>query len=130
MVRQQFSIDGYYEVIVYYDVDYNFFDGIALELRKIGFTEAAVEGIYDKMAEGDAKAVTCSKPGGHISVVLFNKHSSRTDYINSIVHEAEHVKQAVLEAYSVRDKGEAPAYTVGYIVGKMYRVFRHILSNV
>jgi hypothetical protein len=39
------------------------------------------------------------------------------------VHEAEHIKQAILEAYNVEDRGEAPAYTVGYIVKRMYEVF-------
>ncbi len=38
---------------------------------------------------------------------------SRIDYINSIVHEAEHIKQAMLKAYRVEDKGEPPAYTIG-----------------
>ena len=27
-------------------------------------------------------------------------------------------------AYDVEDIGEAPAYTIGYLVGKMYEVFR------
>lgn len=52
-------------------------------------------------------------------------YSSLPDYLNSIVHEAEHVKQAVLKAYRIDDFGEEPAYTVGYIVERMYRAFRN-----
>jgi hypothetical protein len=50
--------------------------------------------------------------------------SEKSDYISSIVHEAEHVKQAILDTYDIEDKGEAPAYTIGYLVMQMYEVFR------
>ena len=61
------------------------------------------------------KAVTCSNIKEHISVVIFNYHKNKYDYINSIIHEAEHVKQHMLKAYAVVDEGEPSAYTVGYI---------------
>jgi hypothetical protein len=60
-------------------------------------------------------------------VILFNHHEDKQDYVNSIVHEAEHVKQAMLKAYQVDDAGEPPAYTVGYLVGKMWEVFRELV---
>lgn len=75
------------------------------------------------MHSGKAKAVTFSNIAQHISVVLFNVHTNKVDYINSVVHEAEHIKQAMLYAYNVEDKGEPPAYTIGYLVSQMYKVF-------
>ena len=127
MIKQTFSIDGYWKVIVYWDMDYNFFDDAVLELRKINYTKTAIEEVYNTLKLGDAKAVTCSKTGEHTSIVIFNTHSSKADYISSIVHEAEHIKQAILEAYNIEDRGEAPAYTIGYIVMKMYDTFRKFL---
>ena len=76
---------------------------------------------------GEAKAATFSDTAKHVSVVLFNPHESSKDYINSIVHEAEHIKQAMLKAYHVEDRGEAPAYTIGYLVGRMWEVFKTII---
>ena len=61
-------------------------------------------------------------------MVLFNTHDTIEDYLNTIVHEAEHIKQAMLKAYNVNDIGEPPAYTIGYIVMRMYRVFRKFLQ--
>ena len=127
MIKQSFDIDSYWEVIVFWNVDYNFFDDIALELMKINFPKKAIEEAYNTLRYGDAKAVTCSKIEEHISIVVFNNHNSASDYINSIVHEAEHVKQAILKAYNIEDRGEAPAYTIGYIVKKMYEVFKAFL---
>lgn len=127
MLKQVFDVDGYWKVIVYYDADYNFFSDIAFELRLINFGEAAIEEVYNTMTSGDAKAVTCSKMEYHTSIVIFNTHTSKADYISSIVHEAEHIKQAMLKTYDIEDRGEAPAYTVGYLVSKMYEVFKEFL---
>ena len=121
MIKQTFDVDGYWEVVVFWNLDYHFFSDVELELRMIGFTGAAVEEVRNSMESGEAKAVTCSHQ--HTSVVLFNKHDSTADYISSIVHEAEHIKQAILDTYDVEDRGEAPAYTIGYIVSRMYDTF-------
>ena len=127
MIKQVFDIENYWKVIVFYNIDYNFFDDIAFELRKINFTEAAIEEVYDTLSSGEAQAVTCNSLEQHISIIIFNSHTSEADYINSIVHEATHVMQAMLKAYKVENEGEPPAYTVGYIVMKMYEVFRKFI---
>ena len=118
MIKQTIDIESYWKVIVYYNVDYNFFNDIVLELKAIGSPVEKIDDIYYNL-KTKAKAVTCSNIKKHISIVLFNNHKNNYDYINSIVHEAEHIKQHMLKAYNVIDKGEAPAYTVGYIVMRM-----------
>ena len=121
MIKQLIDIDGYWEVIVYYNVDYNFFSNIAFELKAIGSPVEKIDNVYYNL-KYKAKAVTCSNIKEHISVVLFNYHKSRYDYINSIIHEAEHVKQHMLKAYDVADEGEPSAYTVGYIAMRMLMI--------
>ena len=69
MFKHIININNYWKVIVYYNIDYNFFD-----------------------------------------------------YINSIVHEAEHVKQAMLAYYNIEDEGENAAYTIAYIATKMLQL--------
>lgn len=128
MARQEFSVDGYWRVIVWYDLDYGFSDVLVRELEGIGFPEdESWEVLYE--LRHTAKAVTCSNEYRQVSVVLFNRHRSRRDYLNSIVYEAEHVKQAMLNAYDVEDRGEPPAYTIGYLVGRMWRIVKRILCS-
>ena len=117
-------MDGYWKVVIFWNLDYHFFDEVEFELLLIGFSKVSIEEVRESMLSGEAKAVTCSVAHQHTSVVIFNPHSSKADYISSIVHEAEHIKQTMLKAYDVEDMGEAPAYTVGYLVKKMYEVFR------
>lgn len=129
MIRQQFEIENYWKVVVYYSVNYDLFAPIAKELIRLGASTETVKDIYDMLKSGEAKAVTCSNDEKHISIIMFNPHETKEDYINSIVHEAEHVKQAMLRTYNVEDLGEPPAYTIGYLVAQMYRVFKEIICN-
>lgn len=119
MIKQVINVEDYWKIIVYYNVDYNLFDYIAYDFHCIGANDYVINRIYKTMKCRKAKAVTLSNRLLHISIVVFNKHKEKLDYINSIVHEAEHVKQAMLIAYNVKDEGEAPAYTIGFIVMKM-----------
>lgn len=129
MVKQIFRVKHYWKVVVYYNLDYHLFDIIAEDLRDIGFSDSSIDALYNMMSSGQAKAVTCNNSSLHISILLFNSHESKADYINSIVHEAEHIKQAMLKEYRIEDKGEPPAYTIGYLIGKMWDVAGKKLLN-
>ena len=69
-----------------------------------------------------AKAFTYSNLKYRVSIVGFNNHFDKYDYINSIIHEAEHIKQHMFRSYKVLDEGEPPAYTVGYVATKMLQL--------
>lgn len=118
MIKQLIDIDGYWKVIVYYNVNYNFFHYIEDDLIKINASDKTIDNIYYNVYSHKAKACTISSFKHKTSVVLFNKHSNYYDYVNSIIHEAEHVKQSMLEYYKIPDKGEAPAYTIGYLASQ------------
>ena len=121
MIKQIINIDNYWEVIVYYDIDYNFFNDIVKELNYLNAPVEEIDKIYYTM-KYKAKAFTYSNLKYRVSIVGFNKHFDKYDYINSIIHEAEHVKQHMLRAYKVLDEGESSAYTVGYIAMKMLQL--------
>lgn len=119
MIKQIINIKHYWRVIVYYNVDYNFFDYIARDLIYYGISRKTIYRIYNNMRNGYAKAVTITPNDYDVSIVLFNKHKNKYDYINSIAHEAEHIKQSMLYHYDVPDRDEAPAYTIGFLLMKM-----------
>ena len=119
MIKRVIKIRSYWKVIVYFDIDYNFFHIIESELKKINCNKQNIRKIYYNMCINKAKAVTITNIKLHTSVVLFNKHKQYYDYINSIIHEAEHIKQSMLYAYNVDDYGEPSAYTIGYLASLM-----------
>lgn len=124
MIKQVLNVEDKWKVIVYYNVDYNLFRYIVVSLKQANISNKTISRIYRNMSSRKAKAVTISNLELHISIVLFNYHYNKYDYINSITHEAEHIKQAMLEAYNIEDSGESPAYTVGYLVMKMLHFFK------
>ena len=121
MIKQIINIDNYWEVIVYYDIDYNFFNDIDKELNYLNAPVEEIDKIYYNM-KYKSKAFTYSNLKYRVSIVGFNKHFDKYDYVNSIIHEAEHVKQHMLRAYKILDEGEPPAYTVGYVATKMLQL--------
>ena len=123
MIKQVIDVDGYWKIIVYYNIDYNLFNIIKDDIAKNSTPVEGIDEIKHELFVGSAKAVTISNRRRYISFVLFTKHTSREDYISSIVHEAEHVKDAMLKQYRIKNSGEPPAYTIGYIVKEMYIVF-------
>ena len=116
MIKQVINVNNKWKVIVYYDIDYNLFPYINQELYKAGVKQHHIEQIYNKMYHRKAKAFTMSN--------LKSKTSS--DYISSIAHEAEHVKQHMLDYYGVEDVDEPPAYTIGFLVMKILQVFDNL----
>lgn len=123
MIKQVFNIEHYWKVIVYYDIDYSLFDDVYDDLYKANVSTKTIIRLFKNISTYKAKAVTISNIKKNISIVIFNKHKTDEDYINSIVHEAEHIKQHVLHKYHVKDNGEEPAYTIGYIAMNMFDVF-------
>ena len=129
MIRQDFYVEHYWKVTVFYDWNCDFLCEIVNELKSNEFSKDFIRKISYNIYVENVKAVTCSNMENRVSVVIFNNHKSDADYLNSIVHEAEHIKQAMLKAYKVKDAGEPPAYTVGYLVMRMYEVFRKMLCR-
>lgn len=118
MKRYIIDVENYWRVIVYFDIDYDSFDIISEDLAHYFCPKEEINSIWNHI-NTDAKAFTFSNINLKISIVGFNEHENKYDYINSIVHECEHIKQSMLRAYYINDSGEPPAYTIGYLVSKM-----------
>lgn len=128
MTKYLFWVEDKWKVVVYFDIDYNLFDFIVDDLYAAGASKNNVNNIYHTMRHKGGKAFTFSNIKKHVSIMGFNRHSEYYDYLNSIAHETEHVKQAMLDAYNIEDKGELPAYTIGYLFVKIYKVFKGLMS--
>ena len=123
MIKQVINVDNKWKVIVYYNINYNLFHIVRDTLKSISVKEKVINRIAYLLLTGGVKAFTISNSKLKITVVGFNPHKTKEDYINSIVHEIEHVKQHMLKAYDVPDRDEEPAYTMGYLAMKMMMFF-------
>lgn len=128
MIKQVINVNNKWKVIVYYNIDYNLFHYVAKDLRSLGMSRRGIERIAYLSFTGEVKGFTVSDASKRTSVVGINYHKTLNDYINSIVHEAEHVKQHMLKSYNVIDRDEPPAYTMGYLASKMLMFFLKMMK--
>ena len=99
MIRQDININGYWKIIVAYDVELGQEDG--------GFTYT------------DFKRKQ--------SIVGIGKSTSNSQLLNTIVHEAKHIQSHICKYYRIDESSEDAAYLIGYIIQRMYKVFKDIL---
>ena len=45
------------------------------------------------------------------------------------MHEAKHVQSHICKYYGVEEDTEKASYLIGYIIQKMHRVFRYMIST-
>lgn len=99
MIRQDIDIDGYWKLIVLYNV--------YLGEKNTGFTHTD----FNK----------------HKSIVGISKTTSKEQFFNTLVHEAKHVQSHICKFYDVEEDSEDAAYLIGFIIQKMYRVFKNLI---
>lgn len=121
MTKRILDVDGYWTVIVMFNVDVGSFDLLENELRCCGCDDNSVNDIYYGLL-ADVTAFTFSNVFERVSIIGFKTFKSRTGRYDNVVHEAEHVKQVILGFYDVDDKDEPPAYTIGFLAREILRL--------
>ena len=101
MIRQDIDVEGYWKIIVVYKAP--------LGTKDTGFTY--------------------TDPSRRTSIVGIAATSSQEEFLNTIVHEAKHVQTQICKYYDVPEDGEQAAYLIGYIVQRMHRVFKNMIST-
>ena len=79
MIKQVFDVESYFKVIVYYNVDYDFFNMVEEDLNEAGISKLMLRELWLMMYSGKAKAVTYSNVEEHVCVVLFNYHEDENE---------------------------------------------------
>lgn len=101
MIRQDIDVNGYWKIIVIYNA--------FLGDENTGFTYTD---FHSKR-----------------SVVGISSTSTQEQLFNTIVHEAKHVQSHICNYYGVDEDSEEAAYLIGFIVQKMHKVFRDMIST-
>lgn len=99
MIRQDIDLNGYWHIIVVYNV--------YLGQLNSGFTHTNFE--------------------KKLSIVGIGEVSSKKQFINTIAHEVKHLQSHICQYYNVNEDGEQAAYLMGYLVEKMYNAFKYYL---
>jgi hypothetical protein len=131
MIVQKFYIDKYdWQVVVLYEVGYRNKDYVIDMLKEICNKESIINQAkanlnLDKYNTG----FTYSDLDERCSLMVIGKASSNRETVNTIVHEANHLKSHIATKYNIDEKGEEVCYLIGGIVRTMFRVFSKIICS-
>lgn len=93
MIRQDIDVNGYWEVIILYNV--------YLGDKNTGFTHT------------DFK--------NKRSIVGISFASSKKQFFNTVIHELKHVQSHICKYYNVKEDSEQAAYLIGYLAQEIHK---------
>ena len=130
MTTQHLSIEGYWTVTVVYDVWPSDLQEVARLMRRVGASQKMIDEATDNLSGWNA-GYTLTSFGWQESIVFIGRAISLREFLNTVIHEVDHVQDHVAEYYDVRLGSEQAAYLQGYIGGRLleYLVTRIILSQ-
>ena len=131
MIGQSFYIDKYdWQVMVLYEVSYNNKDYVISLLETICSDNNLIDkAIANLNLRKRNTGFTYSDLDKHCSIIVIGKTTSNREIVNTIVHEANHLKSHIATAYDIDEKGEEVCYLIGGIVRTMFRVFSKIICS-
>ena len=130
MTTQHLSIEGYWNVTVVYDVWPGDLQEVARLMRRVGASQKMIDEATDNLSGWNA-GYTLTAFGWQESIVFIGRATSLREFLNTVIHEVDHVQTHVAEYYGVRLGSEQAAYLQGYIGGRLleYLVTKIILSQ-
>ena len=131
MIGQSFYIDKYdWQVVVLYEVSYNNKTYVINMLKQICEDEELIrKANYNLNIRSYNTGFTYSDLDKQRSIIVIGKTTSTREMVNTIVHEANHLKSHIATAYNIDEKGEEVCYLIGGIVKCMFNVFSKIICR-
>ena len=131
MIVQKFYIDKYdWQVVVLYEVGYRNKDYVIDMLRQICNKENIINQAKANLNLDEYNTgFTYSDLDEQCSLMVIGKASSNRETVNTIVHEANHLKSHIATKYNIDEKGEEVCYLIGGIVRTMFKVFSKIICS-
>ena len=131
MIGQRFYIDKYdWQVMVLYEVGSSDTNIVIRMLEYICSDNDIINTAYENVSNGKPNTgFTYSDYDKQLSFMVIGKTTSIRETLNTIVHEANHLKSHIATAYGIDEKGEEVCYLIGNIVKTMYDVFRKFICS-
>ena len=114
MIRSYLDIDKHWGILAYYDATPSDFSQLAPILREFGCPEWEIDRAYKTIHQTN-KAFVFNAPWAKMSVMVVGRITHPAQFLNSFMHESDHLQDAILEYYRVPEGTEDAAYLQGFI---------------
>lgn len=114
MIRDYLDIDSHWGILAYYDAIPSDFSQLAPILREFGCPEHEIRKAW-RATHSPNKAFVFNAPWFRMSVLVLGRVTHPAQFLNSFMHEADHLQDAILSYYQVQQGTEQAAYLQGFI---------------
>lgn len=128
MISIEFNIDKYnWKVYLYLAVDESNAEYVFSKLSELHCDYSKATSAY-KVLSNDYlnKGFTYTNYNTYTSLIIICKAENKGEYINTIVHEINHLKSHIANAYDLNEKGEEVSYLIGNIAEIIYNKYNSI----
>ena len=114
MIRDYLDIDKHWGILAYYDVVPDDFSQLGPILREFGCPDWEISRAYNTIRQAN-KAFVFPAPWARMSVMVVGRVTHPSQFLNSLLHEFDHLQNTILEYYGVPHGTEDAAYLQGYL---------------
>lgn len=114
MLRDYLDINRHWGILAYYDALPSDFAQLAPILREFGCPESEIGRAYHTIHRTN-KAFVFTAPWARMSVMVVGRVTHPSQFLNSLLHEFDHLQDAILQYYQVAHGTEDAAYLQGYL---------------
>ena len=131
MIRQEIYLPKYdWEVRIYYAVTTYWTSRIIFDLRDAGCRGRQLRTAWENLRRGELNTgITYSNFGRRETVMVISLTSTAAEFLNSWMHEMQHLCRHVAAAFGIDPYGEEAAYLAGDVGQRMFPVTRRFLCD-
>ena len=131
MIVQDFQLKRYrWHVRVYYAVHRYWARDILNELRDIGCSGKQLRNAWDSLRDGELNTgITYSNFERRETLMVISLTSAPAEFLNSWVHEMQHLCRHVVQAFGIDPYGEEAAYLAGDVAQEMFNTAKKFLCE-
>lgn len=122
MRRAEINLGQYrWRVLAFFESKPDDKDDILDALYEIGATDKVMEDAEDLLSDADRYnfGLTYSNKRDHVTVMVIGRHTSKSQFLDSIFHETRHLVDHISAAYGYHPGGETVAYITGSIAARL-----------
>ena len=129
MTTQYIKVEGYWNILVYYNTDFRDLPEIEDSLMQLDCPEEDIDAAMNVLYKTRNTGFTYSNSDYRMSVVCISQTTSARQFVNTAVHEAKHVQSHICSYYDIDEDTEEAAYLIGFIVSEMYRMVSKVIKH-
>lgn len=123
MVTQYINLDKYnWGILIYYGTQQEDYEDIYNALIALGCSKRHAERATTTVTQRLNTGLTFTNTDLRMSLICVSDATTADGFVNTAVHEANHVQSHVCEYYGIYDDEEPASYLIGYIVQRMYKM--------